>query len=101
MFKRKSTPPTISPLPPPTSTSNQGDRDRRLSQQPNHMGQQQQQQHLQAGPAYNSGSPVDKVGSYDSGTVKSEKRRSGFFGFGKKDKDKDRDVRGDKDKEVS
>ena len=61
----------------------------------------QQQNHLQAGPAYNSGGSVDRVRSYDSSTVKSEKRRSGFFGFGKKDKDKERDVKGDKDKEVS
>jgi hypothetical protein len=47
---------------------------------------QQQQQ-----PNYNSGHPVDRVGSgnYDSRSVKSDKRRSGFFGFGKKDKEKD------------
>ena len=34
---------------------------------------------------------MDRVGSgnYDSRSVKSDKRRSGFFGFGKKDKDKD------------
>jgi hypothetical protein len=42
---------------------------------------------------------VDRVGSYDSKSVKSDKRRSGFFGFGKKDKDKE-GGKGDKDKEV-
>lgn len=101
MFKRKSTPPTISPLAPPTSNQYP---DRRLSQQ--------QSQHRMGSPqglappgtgsgpgpgsgtAYNSGTPVGRTGSYDSSTIKSEKsekRRSGFFGFGKKDKDKERD----------
>lgn len=50
---------------------------------------------------------MDRVGSYDSSTMKSEKsdrRRSGFFGFGKKDKDKDKDKEhrvDDRDKDVS
>jgi len=81
MFKRKSTPPTISPLPPPQPS------DRRLS----HLQTQPMQQQQQQQPNYNSGHPVDRVGSgnYDSRSVKSDKRRSGFFGFGKKDKDKD------------
>lgn len=63
------------------------------------------QQGLVAGPAYGSGGPVDRVGSYDSSTMKSEKsdkRRSGLFGFGKKDKDKDKDKEHrDRDNEVS
>ena len=40
-------------------------------------------------PGLSGGAPVDRIGSYDSGTAgsgKSEKRRSGLFGFGKKDK---------------
>lgn len=45
------------------------------------------------------------MGSYDSSTMKSEKsdrRRSGLFGFGKKDKDKDKDHKvDDRQKEVS
>lgn len=52
---------------------------------------------------------MDRVGSYDSSTMKSEKsdrRRSGLFGFGKKDKDKDKDKAqahrvDDRDKDVS
>lgn len=50
---------------------------------------------------------MDRVGSYDSSTMKSDKsdrRRSGLFGFGKKDKDKDKDKdhkATDKEKEVS
>ena len=92
MFKRKSTPPTISPLPPPQSQPS----DRRLSHlQTQPMPQQHQQQQHLGGPAYQSGSPVDRVGSYDNRSVKSDKRRSGFFGFGKKDKDKEH-----KEKEV-
>jgi hypothetical protein len=81
MFKRKSTPPTISPLPPPQPSTSASDR--RLS----HL----QTQPMQQQPGYHSGSPVDRVGSgnYDNRSVKSDKRRSGFFGFGKKDKDKD------------
>jgi hypothetical protein len=49
------------------------------------------------------GHPVDRAKSYDSNTAKSEKRRSGFFGFGKKDKDKDKvkDKDQSRDKEVS
>jgi hypothetical protein len=82
MFKRKSTPPTISPLPPPQPSTSASDR--RLSHLQTQPMQQQQQ-------GYHSGSPVDRVGSgnYDNRSVKSDKRRSGFFGFGKKDKDKD------------
>ena len=68
-------------------------------------GGQGQPQGLVAGPAYGSGGPVDRVGSYDSSTMKSEKsdrRRSGLFGFGKKDKDKDKDHKvDDRQKEVS
>ena len=43
-------------------------------------------------PAYAAGNPMDRVGSYHSDSLrsdKSEKRRSGFFGLGKKDKDKE------------
>lgn len=65
------------------------------------QGQPQAAPGLIAGPAYNSGGPVDRVGSYESSTMKSEKsdrRRSGLFGFGKKDKDKDKHHdKGDKD----
>lgn len=81
MFKRKSTPPTISPLPPPQPS------DRRLSHLQT-QGQPMQQQPLN----YNSGQPVERIGSYDNKSVKSDKRRSGFFGFGKKDKEKDKEV---------
>ena len=37
----------------------------------------------------------------DTGTAKKEKRRSGFFSFGKKDKDKDKDKEREREKEVS
>ncbi len=43
-------------------------------------------------PTYNAGDPMDRAGSYNSDSIrkdKTEKRRSGFFGLGKKDKDKE------------
>ena len=43
-------------------------------------------------PNFTSGAAMDRFGSYNSDSVKTEKtekRRSGFFGLGKKEKEKD------------
>ena len=123
IFKRKSTPPTVSPLapppPPPASTYHPQQQQQQYQQtqqyasrppqqplgsgsgQGSYRGQQQLQPpngHMRASP--NDLARIGTNGTTGSVSSRSEKRRSGFFGLGgKKDKEKERIEKEEKERE--
>ena len=126
IFKRKSTPPTVSPLapppPPPASTYHPQQQQQQQQQyqqtqqyaarppqsqsgsgsgQGSYRGQQQLQPpngHMQASP--NDLARIGTNGTTGSVSSRSEKRRSGFFGLGgKKDKEKERIEKEERERE--
>ncbi|RXK40642.1 hypothetical protein M231_02099 [Tremella mesenterica] len=87
MFKRRSHPPNVSPLAPPTPSTSRSP----ASTSPMHAnGTIFPPSGTMAGPVY-SGPGMERVmstGTVGSNGDKSEKRRSGFFSMGRKDKKK-------------